>query len=236
MSAGTALSRPWLEMRLAEPCQVLSHTLNRPGFHTASRLLWREVRNADLPEDHDVAGWLSSELAARGASDAPCFLTSRNISRFVEVEARAEGIAARCVATLGLSNAERVGAPRMDYSGRDWSAKEDPIAATPSWGTINIAVECSLPMAPPALIEALTIMAQARTAALIEHGPAALPFGPIPAQPAGPITGTGTDCLAIAAPEGTERFAGLHTPQAEAIGRAVYEAIAQATRDWIAEQ
>lgn len=49
------LSRPWLDFDLGAEIPVLSFTLNRPGFVTARRILWREVRNADLTPDLDVA-------------------------------------------------------------------------------------------------------------------------------------------------------------------------------------
>ncbi|AJE47805.1 adenosylcobinamide amidohydrolase [Celeribacter indicus] len=207
------LARPWLEMRFAAPREVLSWTLNRPGFVTADRLLWREVCNADLTPELDVADWLAGELAAQDMTDAPCFLTSRDIRRMVETRVTVDQVTARCVATVGLSNGERIGARRV----------YDPA----SWGTINIAVELDLPLARPALIEALSLVAEARTAALVELGPD---------LETGRITGTGTDCIAVAAPEGEMRFAGLHTAQGEALGRAVHDAVATGTRDWIGER
>jgi len=212
MTADVSLSPPWLEMKFPRPLQVMSWTLNMPGLTEADRILWREVSNADLPPDFDVRTWLEQELRLRNAAEVPCFLTSRNIRRFVEEYAEVEGIQAHAVVTLGLSNGERVG-QRMNYSGRDW-------------GTINIAVECSLGLSPAAMLEAISIVTQARTAALMEHGPQ---------LPTGQITGTGTDCIAVAAPAGDTAFAGLHTPQAEAIGRAAYNAIARSTKDWRAE-
>jgi adenosylcobinamide amidohydrolase len=52
---------------------------------------------------------------------------------------------------------------------------------------------------------------------VIDHGPD---------LPTGRATGTGTDCIVVAAPTGTEPFAGLHTEVGEAIGAAVYTAVA----------
>lgn len=208
--SGVQLERPWLEMRFLEPRQVLSWTLNAPGFHTAERILWREVRNADLTPDLDVGAWLDAELAARGAQDVPCFLTSRNIEAFETSHVTVEGVTARCVATVGLSNAERVGR-RMAY---------DPA----QWGTINIAVELDLPLAKSAMLEALSMATQARTAAIIDKGHEIK---------TGIATGTGTDCIAIAASEGDTTFCGLHTAQGEALGQAVYQAVASGTQNWL---
>lgn len=206
------LDRPWLEADLGAEMPILSWAVNRPGFVTARRILWREVRNADLPCDMDVRGWYRAELEARGAADAVAFLTSRDVTCHEEAQARVGDVEAHCVATVGLSNAERVG-HRVDRTGADW-------------GTINIALRLSVPLAEPALIEALSVVAQARTAAVIEVG---LPL------PTGIATGTGTDCIAVAAPAGAGEYAGMHTGVGEAAGAAVYRATLAGARRWMAE-
>lgn len=205
------LERPWLELRLPAPQRVLSWSLTRPGFAMADLILWRQVRNADLPPGLDVAAWLRRELAARGRDRAVAMLTSRDLDAFERTEAAAEGIRARCVATVGLSNAERVGV-RLARDG----ARE--------WGTINIAVILSAPLSEAAQIEALSIAAQARTAAVIDTG---LRIA------TGIATGTGTDCIAVAAPAGRVPFAGLHTAAGEAVGRAVYDAVRRGAQLWM---
>ncbi len=204
------LARPWLELDLGAQARVLSWSLTRPGFVTAQRILWREVRNADLPEDLDVLAWFRGELAARGAEDAVAMLTSRDLDAFETAEVEVEGVTATCLATVGLSNAERIGT-RMDRSGKDW-------------GTINIALHLDLGLSDAALLEVMSIVTQARTAAVMEAGHH---------LPTGLATGTGTDCIAVAAPAGDAPFAGLHTPQGEAAGRAVYEAVRKGAEIWM---
>ncbi|MEM1345049.1 MAG: adenosylcobinamide amidohydrolase [Pseudomonadota bacterium] len=206
------LARPWLVADLGGPHRVLSWSLNRPGFVEAERIVWREVRNADLPENLDAPAWFKAELDAAGHAEAVGLLTSRTLTRFVTTEATAEDITARCIATVGLSNAERIGT-RLSHAALA--------------GTINIAVAVSLPLADAALIEALSIASEARTAAVLAHGPD---------LPTGRATGTGTDCIAVAAPPGRALHAGLHTPVGEALGRAVLDAVARATQDWMTEQ
>lgn len=206
------LDRPWLSFDLGQPMQVLSWSINRPGFVTARRIVWREVRNADLPRDLDVQAWFAQELAARGETESIAFLTSRDVSRFTQSAARVGDVTVECVATVGLSNAERVG-QRLDRSAQDW-------------GTINIALRLNCGVTQAALIEALSIAAQARTAAVMDAG-LDLPLGR--------ATGTGTDCIAVAAPEGGESYAGLHTDLGEAIGAATYQATAEGSRAWMAE-
>ncbi|MFO7759345.1 MAG: adenosylcobinamide amidohydrolase [Roseovarius sp.] len=205
------LTRPWLCLDLAHEMPVLSWAVNRPGLVLARRILWREVRNADLPEDVDVEDWLDRELTARDALDAVCFLTSCDIGAHVERSARAGPVSARAVATVGLSNAERVGT-RLPTAAHDW-------------GTINIAVEIDTGLTDTARIEALSIAAQARTVAVTEAGLELT---------TGIATGTGTDCIAIAASDGDIRYAGLHTEVGEAVGRAVHEAVSQGARAWVA--
>jgi adenosylcobinamide amidohydrolase len=204
------LDRPWLSLDLGVPHQVLSWAINRPGRVQARHILWREVRNADLPEDLDVRQWFARELAARGAQDAVGLLTSRDIRAFHDVSVTVDGITARCVATVGLSNAEHIGR-RVDRTGKDW-------------GTINLALHLSAALTDAALTEALAIAAQARTVAVmsVAHG-----------LPTGIATGTGTDCIAVAARKGTTEFAGMHTAVGEAAGRAVHDAVAAGAAQWM---
>ncbi|MGR3455134.1 adenosylcobinamide amidohydrolase [Pseudooceanicola sp.] len=204
------LALPWLDFDLGAEMQVLSFAPHRPGAVSARRILWRQVRNDDLPETLDVSDWLARELIARDASDAVCFLTSRHIAAHVVREAACGAARATAVATVGLSNAERVGA-RVSRAGQDW-------------GTINVAVRVNRGLTPVALLETITIAAQARTAAVLDVGLR---------LPTGMATGTGTDCLAVAAPDGGVAYAGLHTEIGEAIGRACYDAVRAGARDWV---
>src|SRR6056297_1768550 len=183
MSA-VALDRPWLTFDLGREMPVLSWAVNRPGLVEARRILWREVRNADLPADLDVDRWLNAELHKCGETDAVTFLTSRDIRFFTESHARAGDVAAHAVATVGFSNAERIG-HRIDRTGKDW-------------GTINVALHLDAPMTEAALLESMSIAVQARTAAVMDAGLR---------LPVGVATGTGTDCVAVAAPRGGQRYA-----------------------------
>lgn len=205
------LARPWLEFDLGAEMEVLSFAPYRPGPVRARRILWREVRDADLPEGLDAIDWLAGEMAARGAGDGVAMLTSRRIDAYETSEVTVEGITALAVATVGLSNAERIGTRLVRPSAH--------------WGTINVALRLDAGLSPAALIEVLTLAAEARTAAVIEAG---LDL------PSGRATGTGTDCIAVAAPAGEALFAGKHTAIGEAAGRAVHEVVAKGARAWLA--
>lgn len=206
------LDAPWLEMDLGRHMRVLSWSLNRPGYVTARRILWRGVTNADLPADMDVTAWLDDELAVRGARDAVVMLTSRDIRAHHTARATVGDTTVDVTATVGLSNGERVGA-RVDYSMRNW-------------GTINLAARIGTGLTDTALLEAMSIATQARTAAVMDTD-----F----ALPTGRATGTGTDCIVVAAPPGEQAFAGLHTEIGEALGRAVYDAIREGAEHWKAK-
>ncbi|HEV3193757.1 MAG TPA: adenosylcobinamide amidohydrolase, partial [Polyangiaceae bacterium] len=78
-----------------------------------------------------------------------------------------------------------------------------------------------------ALLEALAIAAEARTAAILEVGVASSRSGK-------PATGTGTDCIVIASPKARAGapYAGKHTDIGAAIGAAVLDAVRVGARAW----
>lgn len=201
------LERPWLIADLAEEMRVLSWAPFGAGFQRASRVVWREVRNADLTEGFDVDGWFAAEMAR--FPGAVGMMTSRDIATFTTAEVTVDGFAAHCVATVGLTNGESVGRRRV------WGPRD--------FGTINILVATDAGLTEAGQLEALSIAVQARTAAVIEAGVEA---------PTGRVSGTGTDCLALACRPGAGRYAGLHTPLGEAVGAAVRAAVSAGASDW----
>ena len=211
--------RPWLVAELERPHRVLSWSLTAPGFVTARRIVWREVRNADLPAGFDALSWLKRDMLDAGHGEAVGLMTSRNIERHHFREARVERQSAACLATAGLSNAERVGRRQ---------------GLRPKAGTINLLVQTGGSLSDAAMIEALSIAVEARTLAVLEAGFATGPDGAA-------ATGTGTDCVAIASPiaipTGVDEavFAGLHTALGEAVGAAVLAAMRAAVGEWMAE-
>ena len=202
------LADPWLVAEFGGARRTLGWALNRPGFHDATRVVWREVRDADLGPDLDARQWLAAELDRAGLADAPCLVTSAPLARHALAEAVVEGVRATALATVGLSNAERIGTRRN---------------RAPHVGTINLAVLLDTPLADGALVEALSLTVEARTAAVLDAGLA---------LPGGLATGTGTDCALVAAPPGPEPHAGKHTAAGEALGRAVLLAMRDGIAAW----
>ncbi len=204
---------PFLTVRFAGPQRALSWSLLHPGFATIREVVWVEVHNRELGPDVDVRGFLKGKLAAVGLPNALALMTSRNVRRGRLLATTVEGVEATCLTTVGLSNGERVGARRP---------------ARALVGTINTLVHVSRPLTDGALVEAISIAAEARTAAIIESRRP---------QDEPAITGTGTDCIVVAAPcaREPEPWAGLHTAVGEAIGRAVYDATREGAEEWDAE-
>ena len=209
--------RPWLVARFAAARRMVSWSLNRPGFVDADTVAWREVRGSDLAVDVDPAAWFEQRLAQASLGDAVGMMTSRNVASFVRRSARVEDVEADCVVTLGLNNGEPVG-----------SRQKSPVYAP---GTINILCHVSLPLSDAALLEASSIVAQARTVAVLEAGYRRKPGDE-------PVSGTGTDCVVMAAPTGpgAAPYAGMHTPIGEAVGACVLSATRLAVAEWLAER
>lgn len=204
---------PYLVAEFSEPQTMLSWSLTRPGFVTARSVAWLQVRDADLPFDVDPIDLLKTRMEAQGYGDAIHLMTSRAVQKHHLAKALSGTVGAACLATVGLGNAGRVG--------------ENHAAASPA-GTINLLAHVDRPLAPAAMIEAMSIATQARTTAVID----------LDWRPNGKaVTGTGTDCIVIAAPHGIagESFAGLHTDVGAALGRAVYDAVRQGGDVWIGE-
>ena len=193
---------------------VLSWSLTRPGFVRADTVAWLEVSEADLPIGVDPVALLRDQLAAAGYGDAVQMMTSRDVRKHHQAVRQSGDAAAFCLATVGLANAGRVG------------ADTSPFGRT---GTINLVAHIDQPLDEAGLIEALSIATEARTAAVIDLGWT---------RDGLVVTGTGTDCIAVACPLADRRqtYAGLHTDVGRAIGGAVYDAVLAGGREWVDEK
>lgn len=225
MGAATAGFRiehdpPWLVARFPAAQTMLSWAINRPGLQQTDGVAWLQVRNADLPRGSDPAAFLQQRLDARGLGNAIGLMTSSPLDRYRYAEAHVDGVKARCLTTLGIANAERVGRRRRALAA-------DAREAAPL-GTINTLCHVSVPLSEPAMLEAVSLATQARTTAILERA-----YRPVPGV--GAITGTGTDCMVIACPTAgvPAPFAGMHTAIGEALGAAVLDATAAAMEEWL---
>jgi adenosylcobinamide amidohydrolase len=206
-----ACEPPFLIVEFDATQKTLGWSVTRPGFAAARQIAWLEVRNEDLPRNVDPLLLLRKKLHARDLDEAVAFMTSRDIRQYRVAQSRVGDVTATCVATVGLSNGEHVGKRRQ--------------RAVEAVGTINAFVHVSKPLTVGAFVESISIATEARTAAIVATGD--LRTGPS-------MTGTGTDCIVIAAPEGDnpERYAGLHTELGQAIGAAAYAAVEEGAKTW----
>lgn len=208
------LRPPFLIIRFDADHRTLGWSLTKPGFASARDVAWLEVRDADLGPHVDPLGFMRAKLSAEGLDDAAAFMTAREIARHHIAQSRVGRAIVTCVTTVGLTNGERVGERRWAH---------DCVA-----GTINTLVHISHALSAGAFVESISLATQARTAAIMDTNK--LRDGPA-------ITGTGTDCIIIAAPQMgvPETCAGLHTELGEAIGSAVYDATYAGAVEWSAE-
>ena len=195
----------WLIARFPEPHVVLSWAVVRGGKTQTDTIAWYRVTKDELKPPVDPKEFLKRRLAEASIPKAAGLLTSADLDLYGENETTREGISVRSLATVGVHNSLRVG---------------DPPRAAELVGTINLLCQISHPLSKEAFVEALSIATEARTAALLESG--------IPSVETGkPATGTGTDCIVMAAPHKGDalRYVGKHTLPGHLIGTSVLEAV-----------
>ena len=204
-----------LVARFSEPHDVLSWAIVGGGIRVAEAVVWTYVQGSELSPAVDARLWLEDTLAAAGLRFSVGLLTSRNLDRFVEASARSGDVSAQAVATVGLSNALRAG---------------DPPGPLLRPGTINILCRVDRPLSAEGLLEASAIATEAKTVAVLEEGIVSRRTGKT-------ASGTGTDCIVVAAPRrgAAEPYAGKHTDVGAAIGAAVESAVRRGVREWIEE-
>ena len=204
----------WLVVTFREPVRACSWAIVGGGITQTSHVAWLEVRDADLKPPVDARAMLRDRLRSEGIEGAVGLLTSRSVATYAYVADEEQGSSAACIATVGLGNALRAG---------------DPPGALARIGTINMLVHVSAPLSDEALLEASTIAAEAKCAAVMEAGIVSRHTGR-------PATGTGTDCTVITAARAkgrrAARYAGKHTVMGSLVGRVVERAVTIGARRW----
>lgn len=206
----------FLVVDLGAPHDVSSWAVHRGGRTRARRIAWVRVQDRELRPPTDPRRFLQKVLAARGLDDAVGLLTSRALPPFGSAIEEEGAVRSFCLATVGLGNALRVG---------------DPTGPTARIGTINLVCAVNVGLDENALSEAMSIATEARTLAVLE--------AQVPSRRTGlPATGTGTDCIVVAARvEARKRpYAGKHTDVGAAIGRSVARAVRDAAATWRRER
>jgi len=195
---------PWLLLDFGKDLRLIGWPVVGPALGAARRVAWLQVRNADLPPGRDPAAYFAERAAAAGVSFDAGLMTAADLSGFAVSHRTSVSV----IATGGLGNAESVRPPLR---------APRKVAQV---GTINVVAVIDHPLTLAAQIEAVSIVAEARTAAVMG-------FGLTIAEDGRPVTGTGTDCILVAAPDDDSGLAhcGLHTPIGRALAEAAYESV-----------
>lgn len=207
-----------LVVRFPTVRRTLSWAVTNGGIGRARAVAWRRVGDDELLPDVDPVALLRDSLARHQLDDAVGLLTARDLDSFDCVSRELDGVTARAVATVGLGNALAAGDP------------PGPMSNRARVGTINLLVELSRPLDEAGLAEALALAAEARTAAVLEAR--------VPSRRSSrAATGTGTDCIVVAAPdEGAALgWVGKHTVAGALVGSVVREAVARGVGKWLAQ-
>ncbi|MGZ3407531.1 MAG: adenosylcobinamide amidohydrolase [Polyangia bacterium] len=205
-----------LVVRFPRLHRTLSWAVCGGGLGLTRAVAWRYVELGELGPSVDPVALMEASLKRHGLERAVGMMTARSLGTFDCVTKQEDGVAVRAVATVGLGNAVAVG---------------DPPGPMRGVGTINILVQLSHALEEGGLAEALGVATEARTAAVLD--------GRVPSRRSHELaSGTGTDCIVVAAPDIGEplRWVGKHTTAGALIGGAVRESVTRGVRRWIAEE
>ncbi len=172
----------------------------RPLFHgkTNGRTKWSDPAR--------YLGTLAWDLDA----EPPCvgLMTAVPMKRLVALREESNGIWVECFCTVGVTNAARAGEPAV-FKGSGRRCCEA--------GTINIILITNANLSVPAMVGAVQVATESKTAALMDRG--------VPSRAGhGGATGTGTDAVVVACRlRGGPRiqYSGTHTEIGAMIGRLV---------------
>jgi adenosylcobinamide amidohydrolase len=205
-------------VRFSRPLDVLSSAILNGGKSRA--MGWLNLRvTADAPADKPLPApeHTLREMAQHIGMSGPTvgMMTAASMKSCRVRYVRREDVFVCCVATTGIANARRAG---DTADSDDWAScqRHTPQPA----GTINIAVFTNANLTDTAKVEALQLIAEAKTAAC-HDGDVISPVSQLAA------TGTGTDALAIFSdPEGLPiDYCGKHVIMGEIIGSLVYDVV-----------
>jgi adenosylcobinamide amidohydrolase len=193
------------------PHQVMSSAILNGGIVQASHLVNLRVPKSgaslEAPEITLArycvhAGWSGTIVGMMTAASMDSFRIAKETVQDIDIVV---------LVTSGLSNPRRVG---------DRAEHRKMITQSEEIGTINIMVMTSTTLTGSAMVEALTIATEAKSATLQDAGIRSPVSNKI-------ATGTGTDSIAIASGHGPEtvRYCGKHVLFGEIMGSLVTDAV-----------
>jgi len=206
----------FLVAELGQQHRLLSFAIVGGGFVEAAKVAWCAVRDAELRPPVDPRAFLREQLAAADLAGAVGLMTSAALDGYVDVARRPPRASAFAAS------------PRSGSTTRCGPAIR-PLLRRHAPGRSTILCCASVPVSDEARIEMLSLVAEARTMAVLEGGVRSRQSG-------GAATGTGTDCIVVGAPCGPPvlAYAGKHTVLGHLVGAAVIEAVSRGVRGWLA--
>ncbi|MBA5866117.1 MAG: hypothetical protein GDA67_05390 [Nitrospira sp. CR1.3] len=221
-SANHRIRRNTLIIELGKLHRVLSSAPRGGGLVRARSILNHQVApNPELhgkkvaPASSGMTKWSDparflGKLAAGVRADSPVvgLMTAVPMKQLVKARETAGKIWVECFCTVGVTNAVKAGEPAA-YGGR--------IRRCDRPGTINIILITNATLALPAMVGAVQVATESKTATLIEQDVRS-------ASGLFPATGTGTDAIVVASSiDGTYKvqYSGTHTAIGSMIGRLV---------------
>lgn len=210
------LRQPWLTLDLGSPHDIAGWPVVGPAWGAARTVTWLQVRDADLPRSVDPDAYFLHRARREGLPAEIGLMTAADISRFALERRSVAGGVVTVVVTAGLGNNESV----LPSAG-------SVLTASHRVGTVNMVAVSPRPLSPSALLEAISIVAQGRTAAILDLC--------LRTEDGRPVTGTGTDCIVMAAPIGrlAQSHCGLHTSLGRALGEAAFTATLESCTHWL---
>ena len=199
-----------LVVRFPQPRRVISSAVRGGGIGWAQAIINHQVsetfkhstkenpRTQHLEDPSRTLGKIASALGIPGRCVG--LLTAVDLRNLVVTREQEAGLWVEGFFTIGVTNAVRAGEPTKEPS---------------RLGTINIILVTNAKLGMAALVGAVTVATESKTALLMENQ--------IPSSSGRSwATGTGTDSIVIAIGEGPRlRYSGTHTKIGELIGRVV---------------
>ncbi len=199
-----------LILRFPETRNILSWAPFNGGLTKSNCILNWQI---DKFDSGDIPALFKQKINQLGIpSHSVGMLTSAEIKNYQKAKSTIGSYEVRAIATVGLENTRTVGD----------SADVGPYTQDDHYGTINLVVACNALPDLQGMAEAIQVATMAKTKAMLDAGVVSRKSGH-------PATGTGTDCVVIAASgELKENYCGMHTPLGQLIGETVYQAIRKA--------
>jgi adenosylcobinamide amidohydrolase len=218
-------TRNHIHVELSVPHQVVSSAVLNGGMVQANHIVNMKVPKAD-PCTESPELTLSRYCAESGWNGtAVGMMTAASMDSLRMLKKSEQGIDIAALVTCGLSNPRRAG---------DYAEHRQMVSHENQVGTINIIVITSASLTESALIEALLITTEAKSAALQETGI----LSRVSNKPA---TGTGTDSVAVVSGPGPGdvKYCGKHVLFGELLGSLVIDAVSSSiqwgVRDRVSE-